>query len=112
MAGLNIFNLIPPARLSMAYSSNLYKKVLKMLVNFGEYYNFGLHIVCRGPMWVERAGAIGIMKAFTDALSWQLETRTISISVRNEATVDGLWICIFWPQGDAWAFLWNRYIFA
>ena len=37
-------------------------------------------------------------KRLLDALSWLSETWKISIIVKNETTVDALWICIFHRQ--------------
>ena len=43
-------------------------------------------------------------KRLLDALSWLSETWKISIAVKNETTVDALWICIILPRLSARAF--------
>ena len=57
-----------------------------------------LHIACRSPIWVMWEGAIFYWKAFTNALSWRFEIWKISIGVKDEATVDVLWVCLCIPQ--------------
>lgn len=39
-------------------------------------------------------GYADIIEAFTNALSWLVGISQIRITVKNWATVDGLWICI------------------